>query len=66
MEAAELLTKPMIQFAERNMDKHYYLSGGYKPTTKRFADLDGPDFYPCAPAQTYTRACKPERLGVIP
>lgn len=28
------------------VDKTYNLNGGYKPTTKRFADLDGPDFYP--------------------
>ena len=28
------------------MDRTYHLSGGLKPTTKRFADLDGPDFYP--------------------
>jgi hypothetical protein len=28
------------------MDATYNLAGGYKPTTKRSADLDGPDFYP--------------------
>jgi hypothetical protein len=28
------------------MDAMYNLNGGYKPTTKRFADLEGPDFYP--------------------
>jgi hypothetical protein len=28
------------------MDTTYNLNGSYKPTTKRFADLDGPDFYP--------------------
>lgn len=28
------------------MDKTYNLFGGFKPTTKRRADLDGPDFYP--------------------
>lgn len=28
------------------MDTTYHLNGGFKPTTKRFADLDGPDFYP--------------------
>ncbi|PWT80936.1 MAG: hypothetical protein C5B44_04605 [Acidobacteria bacterium] len=28
------------------MDATYNLSGGYKPTLKRFADLDGPDFFP--------------------
>lgn len=28
------------------MDQTYNLNGGFKPTPKRFADLDGPDFYP--------------------
>lgn len=28
------------------MDTTYNLNGGFKPTTKRFADLDGPDFFP--------------------
>lgn len=28
------------------MDMTYNLNGAFKPTTKRFADLDGPDFYP--------------------
>ncbi len=28
------------------MDSTYNPNGGFKPTTKRFADLDGPDFYP--------------------
>ncbi|MDD9739770.1 hypothetical protein PVW47_08280 [Marinovum sp. SP66] len=28
------------------MDATYNLNGGFKPTTKRFADLDGPDYFP--------------------
>lgn len=28
------------------MDATYNLNGAFKPTVKRFADLDGPDFYP--------------------
>lgn len=28
------------------MDATYHLSGGFKPTMKRFADLEGPDFFP--------------------
>ncbi len=28
------------------MDATYNLNGNFKPTMKRFADLDGPDFYP--------------------
>jgi hypothetical protein len=27
-------------------DATYNLSGSFKPTMKRFADLDGPDFFP--------------------
>jgi hypothetical protein len=27
-------------------DATYNLNGGFKPTAKRFADLDGPDFFP--------------------
>lgn len=28
------------------MDSTYFINGGFKPTTKRSADLDGPDFFP--------------------
>jgi hypothetical protein len=28
------------------MDETYNINGAFKPTAKRFADLDGPDFYP--------------------
>lgn len=28
------------------MDMTYHLNGGFKPTIKRFADLDGPDYFP--------------------
>jgi hypothetical protein len=28
------------------MDATYNVNGGFKPTTKRFADLGGPDFFP--------------------
>lgn len=28
------------------VDTTYNLNGGFKPTLKRFADLDGPDFFP--------------------
>ena len=34
------------------MDSTYNLNGGLKPTLKRFADLDGPDFYPTPPWAT--------------
>jgi hypothetical protein len=35
------------------MDPTYQLSGGFKPTIKRFADLDGPDFFPTPAWATY-------------
>jgi hypothetical protein len=35
------------------MDTTYHLNGGFKPTAKRFADLDGPDFFPTPPWATY-------------
>lgn len=34
-------------------DATYNLNGAFKPTTKRFADLEGPDFYPTPPWATY-------------
>lgn len=35
------------------MDATYNLNGGFKPTNKRSADLDGPDFYPTPRWATY-------------
>lgn len=35
------------------MDTTYNLNGGFKPTLKRFADLEGPDFYPTPEWATY-------------
>lgn len=35
------------------MDATYNLNGGFKPTVKRFADLDGPDFFPTPAWATY-------------
>lgn len=34
-------------------DSTYNLNGGFKPTMKRFADLDGPDFFPTPAWATY-------------
>ena len=34
-------------------DASYSLNGGFKPTTKRWADLDGLDFYPTPAWATY-------------
>lgn len=38
------------------MDMTYHLNGGFKPTTKRSADLDGPDFYPTPAWATHALA----------
>lgn len=35
------------------MDTTYHLNGGFKPTLKRFADLEGPDFFPTPGWATY-------------
>jgi hypothetical protein len=35
------------------MDATYNLNGGFKPTIKRFADLNGPDFFPTPAWATY-------------
>src|ERR1700731_2628347 len=35
------------------MDSTYNLNGGFKPTLKRFADLEGPDFFPTPEWATY-------------
>lgn len=35
------------------MDTTYNLNGGFKPTIKRFADLNGPDFFPTPPWATF-------------
>jgi hypothetical protein len=32
--------------AAGTMDTTYNINGSFKPATRRFADLDGPDFYP--------------------
>jgi hypothetical protein len=34
-------------------DATYNLNGGFKPTAKRFADLDGPDFFSTPPWATF-------------
>jgi hypothetical protein len=46
------------------MDATYHLNGGFKPTLKRFADLEGPDFFPTAWA-TYALIDNEEFNGEI-
>jgi len=47
------------------MDGTYNLNGGFKPTTKRFADLNGPDFFPTPAWATYALMDNEEFLGEI-
>ena len=46
-------------------DVTYNLNGGFKPTLKRFADLDGPDFFPTPPWATFALADNEEFKGDI-
>ena len=47
------------------MDATYNLSGGFKPTIKRFADLDGPDFFPTPAWATYALIDNEKFVGDI-
>jgi len=47
------------------MDNTYNLNGGFKPTTKRFADLGGPDFFPTPAWATYALIDNEEFRGGI-
>lgn len=47
------------------MDPTYNLNGGFKPTTKRFADLDGPDFFPTPAWATYALIENEQFFGEI-
>jgi hypothetical protein len=46
-------------------DATYNLNGGFKPTMKRFADLNGPDFFPTPPWATYALVDNEEFRGDI-
>ena len=47
------------------MDATYSLNGGFQPTTKRYADIDGPDFYPTPAWATYALVDNEEFIGDI-
>jgi len=47
------------------MDMTYNLNGGFKPTMKRFADLDGPDFFPTPAWATHALIDNEEFKGAI-
>jgi hypothetical protein len=47
------------------MDATYNLSGGFKPTLKRFADLDGPDFFPTPSWATFALVDNEQFRGEI-
>jgi hypothetical protein len=47
------------------MDMTYNINGGFKPTMKRFADLDGPDFFPTPAWATHALANNETFVGEI-
>lgn len=47
------------------MDATYNLNGAFKPTMKRFADLDGPDFFPTPAWATHALIDNEEFVGTI-
>ena len=47
------------------MDMTYNLNGGYKPTIKRFADLEGPDYFPTPAWATHALIDKEKFTGDI-
>ncbi len=47
------------------MDATYNLNGGFKPTTKRFADLSGADFFPTPKWATYALIDNEQFIGDI-
>ncbi len=47
------------------MDTTYNLNGGFKPTLKRFADLDGPDFFPTPAWATHALIDNEKFVGEI-
>lgn len=47
------------------MDMTYNLNGGFKPTMKRFADLNGPDFFPTPAWATHALIDNEEFQGNI-
>jgi hypothetical protein len=46
-------------------DATYNLNGGFKPTQKRLADLDGPDFFPTPAWATYALIDNEQFIGEI-
>ena len=47
------------------MDSTYNLNGGFKPTLKRFADLQGPDYFPTPEWATYALIANEQFKGSI-
>jgi hypothetical protein len=47
------------------MDPTYNINGGFKPPAKRFADLDGPDFFPTPAWATYALIDNEKFVGDI-
>jgi hypothetical protein len=60
----------MLSFESSNsqsniMDATYNLNGGFKPTIKRFADLEGPDFFPTPAWATHALLLNEEFSGKV-
>ena len=47
------------------MDPTYNLNGGFKPTLKRFADLEGPDYFPTPEWATHALIANEQFEGTI-
>jgi hypothetical protein len=48
-----------------SMDATYNLNGGFKPTMKRFADVDGPDYFPTPAWATHALIDNEKFIGDI-
>lgn len=58
--ATQACTSLWFRRSSLQMDSTYtFLNGGFKPTLKRFTDLDGPDFNPTPAWATYATAQSP-------
>jgi hypothetical protein len=55
----------LAQLGEVMTDRTYNLNGGFKPTIKRFADLDGSDFFPTPQWATFALVDNEKFIGDI-
>lgn len=50
---------------KNKIDKSYHINRNYQPTLKRFADIDGPDFFPTPEWATYALIDNEKFIGDI-